>query len=213
MSAFAIRSSRLVMLATSSLSPPCHSLRSSTDSSCFPTRAQSRAVRYNLRCRSSAGSESRPSQTADWTRALNMLSCESSALFVESRYLFATLKSIGSACDALSRSCWSGARTCAGTPAKRKLSCNRSISWRCERCILEMTCSIVSACRLTERRMSTTHSFPSTCSRRTSRAERGAKRISRSCGYCESHERSAPRSIMPICISRRMALFSVPAPA
>ena len=40
----------------------------------------------------------------------------------------------------------------------------------------------------------------------TSRPVSGAKRISCSCGYCESHQMSAPRSIMPCWISKTMPL-------
>ena len=67
---------------------------------------------------------------------------------------------------------------------------------------LASTCSIVGAARLTERRTAMNRTAPSTRVDCTSRPVSGAKRISFSCGYCESHERSAPRSTMPICISK-----------
>ena len=46
----------------------------------------------------------------------------------------------------------------------------------------------------------------------TSRPVSGAKVISRSCGYCESHSIEAPRSIIPICTSKSTPAFDPFAP-
>ena len=60
-----------------------------------------------------------------------------------------------------------------------------------------ITSSIVAALRLIESRTSGTSTEPATPSLRISRPLSGAKRISFSCGYCDSHPMSAPRSTMP----------------
>mmetsp|Transcript_30395 Transcript_30395/g.97015 ORF Transcript_30395/g.97015 Transcript_30395/m.97015 type:complete len:243 (+) Transcript_30395:173-901(+) len=54
---------------------------------------------------------------------------------------------------------------------------------------------------------------PSTRIDCTSRPERGPKRTSFSCGYCDSQARSAPRSTMPICISNKRPALPLAYPA
>ena len=61
--------------------------------------------------------------------------------------------------------------------------------------------SIVCAFWLMVGRISTTWTEPSMREETTSSAVSGAKRISRSNGYCESHDKSAPRSTIPCSIS------------
>mmetsp|Transcript_348 Transcript_348/g.655 ORF Transcript_348/g.655 Transcript_348/m.655 type:complete len:389 (-) Transcript_348:1086-2252(-) len=67
---------------------------------------------------------------------------------------------------------------------------------------LPITCSMVSAFRLMLGRTSTTIIDSSIRVDCTSMPVSGAKRISRSCGYCESHCMSAPRSTIPCAISK-----------
>ena len=74
-------------------------------------------------------------------------------------------------------------------------------------CRLPSTCSIVSAVRLMEKLHSITTTEPSTRVHSTSMPVRGPKRISRSCGYCESQLISAPRLTIPCCTS-----ITMPAP-
>ena len=66
----------------------------------------------------------------------------------------------------------------------------------------EITCSSVSEAMLSERRVLTRSDEPSTSVESASRPVSGGKSTSFSCGYCESQERSAPRSTIPICISK-----------
>mmetsp|Transcript_21185 Transcript_21185/g.62691 ORF Transcript_21185/g.62691 Transcript_21185/m.62691 type:complete len:355 (+) Transcript_21185:365-1429(+) len=63
---------------------------------------------------------------------------------------------------------------------------------------LPATCSSVSEAMLMEKLLWTTSVLPSTLVERTCRPMSGGSSVSASCGYCESHEMSAPRSIMPI---------------
>mmetsp|Transcript_53191 Transcript_53191/g.119412 ORF Transcript_53191/g.119412 Transcript_53191/m.119412 type:complete len:226 (+) Transcript_53191:1519-2196(+) len=66
----------------------------------------------------------------------------------------------------------------------------------------DTTCSRVRAVRLRERRACSTSVPSSTAEESISRPVSGGKRTSLSWVYCESHERSAPLSTRPICISK-----------
>ena len=74
----------------------------------------------------------------------------------------------------------------------------------------DTTCSSVSAVRLTESRVPMTSELMSTFASVISSPVSGGKRISASCGYCEIHESSAPRSTKPICISMIVPAGPVP---
>ena len=74
------------------------------------------------------------------------------------------------------------------------------------------TSSSVSADRLIENAHSITTTEPSMRVRSTSMPVSGPKRISLSCGYCESHEMSAPRLTIPCCTSMTMPIRE-PSPA
>mmetsp|Transcript_17002 Transcript_17002/g.55773 ORF Transcript_17002/g.55773 Transcript_17002/m.55773 type:complete len:205 (+) Transcript_17002:1405-2019(+) len=84
-------------------------------------------------------------------------------------------------------------------------STSRSRFWHMSRTtffLLARTCSMVRAERLMFRRTATTSTEFSTRVDVTSRPVRGAKQISSSWGYWDTHERSAPRSTMPMLISK-----------
>mmetsp|Transcript_172357 Transcript_172357/g.552450 ORF Transcript_172357/g.552450 Transcript_172357/m.552450 type:complete len:230 (+) Transcript_172357:1649-2338(+) len=73
----------------------------------------------------------------------------------------------------------------------------------------QTTSSIVPMVKFKLRRIMTTSTEPSTRVPITCMLVNGGKHNSASCGYCETQPRSAPLSIMPICISR---IVPMPAP-
>eukprot|EP00962_Isochrysis_galbana_P046724 scaffold18878_cov104-Isochrysis_galbana.AAC.2 len=81
-----------------------------------------------------------------------------------------------------------------------------SSNWMLADCILAMTCSMVGVVRLTDSRTLATSREPSTSRSVISHPVSGEKSSSSSCGYCDSQDKSAPRSIMPIWISNTTPL-------
>ena len=88
----------------------------------------------------------------------------------------------------------SGASAASGNPESKKSSSMRFRNWMCDCCILAMTASMVCDDWLIVGRTLTTMTWSWMRRSQTSSAVSGAKRISCSKGYCETHERSAPRS-------------------
>ena len=66
----------------------------------------------------------------------------------------------------------------------------------------ESTCSSVSADMFSEKRDMITSILPSTSDCRASTPVSGGSSTSFSCGYCDSHVKSAPRSTIPMRISK-----------
>mmetsp|Transcript_142198 Transcript_142198/g.454504 ORF Transcript_142198/g.454504 Transcript_142198/m.454504 type:complete len:217 (+) Transcript_142198:1106-1756(+) len=96
-----------------------------------------------------------------------------------------------------------GVRLFQESPARKlRTSCSKllhislTIPWR-----LAMTCSMVSDRRFTFKRVLMRSTEPETEVDKTSIPVNGAKQISRSRGYCDKTDRSAPRSTMPMWIS------------
>ena len=75
-------------------------------------------------------------------------------------------------------------------------------------CLFVTICSIVKAVWLTLSRAWITCTEPSCLVLCISMPVSGGKQISFSCGYCEKGLKSAPRSIMPVCISNIVAAMS-----
>mmetsp|Transcript_28892 Transcript_28892/g.85989 ORF Transcript_28892/g.85989 Transcript_28892/m.85989 type:complete len:370 (-) Transcript_28892:1328-2437(-) len=142
------------------------------------------------------------SQSCGSESTLNASRCSASAAFVAFWKLLASLKWAGSMAlcvpisPSMARSTRSGGLACSTLERMLSSSC------RLADCILAITCSIVGVVRLTERRTLATRIEPSTARSMTSTPVRGEKSSSCSCGYCEIQLRLAPRSIMPICISK-----------
>mmetsp|Transcript_38499 Transcript_38499/g.106258 ORF Transcript_38499/g.106258 Transcript_38499/m.106258 type:complete len:432 (-) Transcript_38499:943-2238(-) len=116
--------------------------------------------------------------------------------------LVASLKLCGSLNHAASRRIRSRCR--AVSLAEGPSSSTSRARSSCARFILPTTCSMVSALRLTLSRTSATMLPWSTRVFMSCIPVSGPKRISFSCGYCEIQPSSAPRSTMPISISKTM---------
>mmetsp|Transcript_46578 Transcript_46578/g.76990 ORF Transcript_46578/g.76990 Transcript_46578/m.76990 type:complete len:292 (-) Transcript_46578:1375-2250(-) len=121
-----------------------------------------------------------------------------------SKKLASSLYHSASSLRTANTSCLSLATPCSSISYLRKRSLTGSVVcsaiWSIKLRRLPMTCSMVRDAKFTESATDTMSAESWTWQERTSSPVSGAKRISRSCGYCEMKLMSAPRSTMPCCI-------------
>eukprot|EP00962_Isochrysis_galbana_P000197 scaffold50_cov107-Isochrysis_galbana.AAC.3 len=181
---------------------------------CWPDRAETSAA-FHMRTDSASKASSGPAsisiatsaQSSSSASTANASFCSDSAISVAARKLDASLKKAGSRAACVPRSPSIASSTRGGGLACSTLARMLSSNWMLADCILAMTCSMVGVVKLTDSRTLATSSEPSTSSSTISQPVSGEKSSSASCGYCDSQDKSAPRSIMPIWISNTTPFF------
>mmetsp|Transcript_2675 Transcript_2675/g.8940 ORF Transcript_2675/g.8940 Transcript_2675/m.8940 type:complete len:276 (+) Transcript_2675:4632-5459(+) len=177
---------------------------------CSPDRADTSAA-FHMRTDSASKAASPSSATSDQSSSsastANASFCSDRAHSVADRKLEASLKKVGSRAACVPRSPSIASSTRGGGLACSTLARMLSSNWMLADCILAMTCSMVGVVKLTDSRTLATSSEPSTSSSTISQPVSGEKSSSASCGYCDSQDKSAPRSIMPIWISNTTPFF------